>query len=117
MSIRQDYILRQIEKMVQLVAALAFKKTDSKLEIIVDQALAELTGLDASLFSDPNNARFLDSLLSLLSDDNQKALTKRLLELKDQKVYGPICHSLMAQIDRHRLHAKVKELLDEKTDT
>jgi hypothetical protein len=110
MSIRKDYIIKHIEEIAQFIAALAGKKADSKQEIMIDQSLAELTGLNNSLFGDPKNARILASVLDLISDHNQKALTARMLILKDGP-YLAIGTELMTKIDQQKLDPKIKALL------
>ena len=77
---------------------------------MIDQSLAELTGLDSSLFRDPKNARILASVLDLISDQNQKALAARMLILKGGP-YSAIGLSLMAKIDLELLDPKIKALL------
>lgn len=114
MSIRQDTLMRQIEKLTALIKALSSKKTDSGQDMIIDQSLAELTGLDITLFADPKSAGLLGTLLEMLPDQNQKAMVASLLLLKDPGLYGAISDSLMAGIDRLSLHAKVKAVLEER---
>jgi hypothetical protein len=117
MSIRRDYILNQIDKLAQLIAAIiSSKKVEIKEERSIDQSLAELTGLDSLMFSDPKNIQILGSLLSLLPDDNQKALAARLLELKNHKIYRDISHNLMIEVDQQRLHEKVKAIFKKTSD-
>jgi len=112
MFYHKDYIMNQIEAIVQFIATLI---TNKKAEIVdknaIDQTLAMLTGIDISLFKDGKNARLLASMLEHLDDDNKKALAARLLELKDQELYQEAFQSLMAKIDLNNIHPKIKEIL------
>jgi hypothetical protein len=112
MFYNKDYIMNQIEAIVQFIVTLT---TSKKAELVdknaIDQRLARLTGIDISLFQGGKNARLLASMLALLDDDNKKALAAKLLELKDKKLYQEAYQSLIASIDLKILDPKIKELL------
>ena len=111
MSIQQDYIMNQIENIAQFVAALiSSNKAQNLHESSLDQTLAELTGLDKSLFSDSKNAYLLAPLLSML-ENNQKALAAQLLFLKDQGLYGKTVQNLLDQVDKKNLDPAVRALV------
>ena len=56
MSSNYDYIMNQIEKASQLLAALiSSKKSEQKQEAEINKTLAELTGLDIDLFAQKEN--------------------------------------------------------------
>ena len=112
MSLRYDYIMNQIEKATQLIAALiSSKKIELGQEADINQTLSDLTGFVLDNFANEKNVATLGALLSMLDDDNKKAIAAMLLQLKDKELYGDTCQSLLNQIDQKKLHAKVKRLL------
>lgn len=112
MGIRRDYIIDQIEKAVQLVAALFNARN---LEFFqnssIDHALAQLTGLDISWFTDEQNVGALGCILSLLPDDNVKTMAAKLLEMKDSAKYLETRRTLLANINMQQLDPLVREMI------
>ena len=115
MSFRQDYILRQIEKMVQMIAALISNRKTQQFaqQTDVDAALSELTGFNKETFVDRPTPEQLALVFSLLHDDNMKAMASVLLMHKDKDYYRPFCEGLLSKIDRTKLHKSVIELLSQ----
>ena len=112
MSLRYDYIMNQIEKATRLIAALiSSKKIELEQEADINQTLAELTGFDLDTFAGENNAASLLALLSMLDDDNKKAVAAMLLQIKSEELYSATCLSLLEQVDRNKLRPNVKKLL------
>ena len=77
---RRDYIMDQIEKIAQLVAALMGKKQIDNAKI--EQALTDITGLDRSFFRETNKDALI-AIVKVLDDDNKKFLIAELLLAKD----------------------------------
>jgi hypothetical protein len=102
---RRDYLMDQIEKIAQLIAALmGSKKVDQE---AVDQALTDLTGFNPTFFAELN-FEALAGILKTVDDDNKKALIAQLLLLKDSRNYEHIAHELMSSISPKSLSLKVK---------
>ena len=111
MTYKYDYIMNQIEKATQLIAALiTSKKIEQRQEADINQTLAALTGLDIEHFAHEKNAAILHSLLGMIYDDNKKALAAKLLWLKNKELYHETCMSLFEQIDHAKLDPGVKKL-------
>ena len=86
MSSNYDYIMNQIEKASQLLAALiSSKKSEQKQEAEINKTLAELTGLDIDLFAQKENVATARVLLGLIDDEQRRALALKLFELKVSK--------------------------------
>lgn len=117
MSFRQDYLMQQIEKLAQIVAAIVFnKKADQVVQGDVDVALASLTGFDKNFFANNPLPDQLRLIFSLLNDDNKKALAYVLLRHKNLELYDALCKKILSGIARDKLTASVLSLLESVID-
>lgn len=112
MSIRQSYLMDEVKKLCELIVKLrAMTNEHNDRELLINQSLSDLTALDNFLFAGKPNATFLNSILSMLPDDNQKALVAHLLLLKDSNLYADLAKSLLASVNKEGLHADIKSLI------
>lgn len=102
---KRDYLLDQVKKIAQLIAALMGGK--SVKPEMVNQAIADLTGLDGELFNEPNTA---SAILRTLHDDNTKALLAQLLRARNPENFGRVCDDVMKNVDMQRLNPDIKAL-------
>jgi hypothetical protein len=111
---QRDYIIDKIDKAAQFIASLVSnRKTGTKDQAVLDQALSDLTGLNSAFFKD-SDPRLLKALLPMLADNNTKALVARILQQKDPVIYGELYDSLMSGINLDELAPKIKALFGER---
>ncbi len=111
MNEQNDYILKMIEQVANMLRRLLNKKTKQDI-VEVDQLLSEITGIDLETINNPNALQVLPTMINLLSDENAKVLACILLAQKDYALYKSTIDSILSKINLEIIEPKVKESME-----
>ena len=110
MDQRNDYLLRLIKKLVEMLAKAILGK-ESVDQTMLDQILAEGCGFDLEPLQQFPHLIKQMILLTGESDENKKALAIISLFLKDKQQYEAICREILETMRWNLLHQETQNLL------
>ena len=109
MNIRNDYILRVIAMLIEMIRKMI--SSGSVDTASINQILNDAIGIDVEGFKNPELIKHMIELSSA-NDENKKAMAIVCLYIKDKERFGQICSELLENMKWNLLYKESVDLLE-----